>query len=129
VSTAHPLDWRFRERAGLIEADLGSEWPGFNDALNDCVTSRAPRGYPEGLSTYWIDRTLDALAHAEPGAVIASGNATTLIALDNAVCARSNYEVHDDEHMPTELFSGGLRAWRAAVVGPLEARSGERRAE
>jgi hypothetical protein len=57
------IDWQYTDRDdGIIEVDLGPEWPGFTEALNDSVSTRAPKGHPPGLSTYWIDRVLEALA-------------------------------------------------------------------
>jgi len=71
------LKWHFNVRDdGIIEVDFGPEWAGFTEALNDSVTTRAARGQTPGLSTYWIDRTLDALQAASgPRTVIASGPA------------------------------------------------------
>ena len=41
---------------GQVDVQLGSEWPTFNKALNDCVSSLPPRGVSgSGPSTYWID--------------------------------------------------------------------------
>jgi hypothetical protein len=113
--------WRFKEREGLLEADLGPEWPGFNETLSDSVTTRAPKGEPEGLSTYWIDRTLTALAKGgPPGTVLVSGNATSLILTAEGVCAHSDYEVFDDEQMPMADFVRGMSEWREATMALLE---------
>jgi hypothetical protein len=107
--------WRFKERdEGIIEADLGPEWRGFSEALNDAVSTRAPRGHPSGLSNYWIDRTMDALVAAkELGARLASGNATSLILGDGLVIAHSDYDLWEDESMPIPDFEAGMNAWRA----------------
>jgi hypothetical protein len=115
------VEWHFAGRDdGIIEADLGPKWAGFTEALNDSVTTRAPRGHTPGLSTYWIDRTLDALKEASgSGTVIASGNATELILDGEQVVARSQYEVRDDERMHSAEFEAGLRAWRRATVERL----------
>jgi hypothetical protein len=114
-------EWDFTVREdGIIEADLGMEWVGFTEALNDSVGTRAPRGHTPGLSTYWIDRTLDALHKASgPGTVIASGNAGELVLDQEHVVARSQYEAWDDERMHSDEFEAGLRAWRKTMVERL----------
>ena len=113
-------DWRFFERDGLVEVDLGPGWRGFNETLADSVGTRAPRGHPEGLSTYWIDRLLDALdSSAAAGAALLDGNATELIRTDTGVRASSQYELFEDEEMSVEEFRAGLLAWRAEVVKRL----------
>jgi hypothetical protein len=104
-----------------VDADLGPEWPGFNEALRDSVTARAPKGHPEGPSTYWIDRTLTALANGgPPGTLLVSGNATSLVLSVDGVCARSDYELFEDEQIPIEEFVVGMSAWRDATVELLE---------
>ena len=115
------LKWHFNVRDdGIIEVDLGPEWAGFTEALNDSVTTRAARGQTPGLSTYWIDRTLDALQAASgPRTVIASGNASELVLDEGKVVARSQYEVWDDERMDSDEFEAGLRAWRKTTVQRL----------
>jgi hypothetical protein len=115
------FEWHFRERPDqIIEADLGPAWPGFTEALNDAVSTRAPRGQPAGISTYWIDRTLTALETANaPTKALASGNATSL-ALDGPfVVAQSDYEMWPDERMSREDFVEGMESWRAAALARL----------
>lgn len=119
------VEWRFEEREDqLIEADLGPNWSGFSEALNDAVSTRAPRGHPSGLSTYWIDRTLESLGGAsQPGAVLASGNATSLIHDGRFVVAHSDYDLWGDERMSVDDFVSRMEAWRAAVQDRLRERS------
>jgi hypothetical protein len=115
------FEWRFRERDDqIIEVDLGPEWPGFTEALNDAVSTRAPRGQPAGLSTYWIDRTLTALETAkQPTKLLASGNATS-VSLDGPfVVAHSDYEMWPAERMSREDFVRGMESWRAAAIARL----------
>src|SRR5687767_7198541 len=68
---------------GTIDARLGNDWPIFNEALADAVSSLPPRGSDETrLSTYWIDQTLsrlDALQQHAASGPIASGNAYSLV--------------------------------------------------
>ncbi len=85
-------DWRFFDRDGLMEVDLGPEWPGFTETLADSLGTRAPRGHPEGLSTFWLDRMLERLdAWVSPGTELGNGNATELIRTDSGVRAASLY--------------------------------------
>jgi hypothetical protein len=45
---------------GTVDARPGPDWPIFNEALADAISSLPPRGSNERrLSTYWIDNTLD----------------------------------------------------------------------
>jgi hypothetical protein len=100
---------------GFLLASLGDTSPGFNEALNDSIGSRAPRSHPEGLSTYWIDRADNELRQAEDGDVLLFGNGTSLIKSGDHVVAHSLYEMFDDEEMPIDEFRSGLDAWRSAI--------------
>lgn len=106
---------KFLEDNGLIWIDLGPKWPGFNEALNDGVSSLSRRGEASALSTYWIDQAL-AGADSPPGTVITGGNSTQIERTSSGVCAKSDYELFDDEHMSTDDFVDLLRAWRGEVV-------------
>jgi len=43
---------RFPAHGRLVWIDLGADWPGFNGALNDGVSSLSPRGSAPTLSTF-----------------------------------------------------------------------------
>jgi hypothetical protein len=107
---------------GTIDARLSPEWPIFNEALADAVSSLPPRGSSETrLSTYWIDQTLDRLrAFSQQGnhGLIASGNAYSLTFDGDGVQAVFDYgEANEDvELMSVEDFVDVLDRWRAAVV-------------
>lgn len=117
------VEVRFAQRRdGIIEASLGEEMPMFSHALNDAVTSRAPRGAVHtGLSTYWIDRVeRDARAALAAGtsAPFASGNVTVFSVIDDRVHASLEF---DDERSETESVTVGdffdlLDAWRQRVI-------------
>lgn len=68
---------------GTIDVRLGPDWPIFNEALADAVSSLPPRGSDEKrLSTYWIDRMLerlDALQNEGTTGSIAAGNAYSIV--------------------------------------------------
>ncbi len=114
-------DWRFFDRDGLVEVDLGPDWPGFIETLADSLGTRAPRGHPEGLSTFWLDRMLERLdAWVTPGTELGNGNATELIRTESGVRATSLYELFDDEEMPVDELRAGLIAWRSEVMKRLE---------
>ena len=107
---------------GTVVARLSPDWPIFNEALADAVSSLPPRGSSEKrLSTYWIDRTLDRLAllqeASQPGPV-ASGNAYSLLFDGDSVQAVFDYgdPNEDVELMSVQDFRWILRGWRAAVL-------------
>jgi hypothetical protein len=110
---------------GTIDARLGSDWPIFNEALADAVSSLPPRGSTERrLSTYWIDQTLERLAalraQHQTGR-IAGGNAYSLVFDGDGVEAVFDYgdPNEDVELMSVDDFMSVLEGWRAAVVTAL----------
>jgi hypothetical protein len=110
-----------QRRDGIIEASL-AEMPMFSHALNDSVSSRAPRGAVHtGLSAYWIDRVeRDARAALAAGssAPFASGNITVFYVIQDRVQASLEF---DDEGSEAESVTVGdffdlLDAWRQRVI-------------
>lgn len=107
---------------GIIDVSLGDEWRLFNQALEDSVSSRAPRGaHRPGLSTYWIDRTEAAVqAAAAEGSTdpFASGNVTFLRLNGDAVVAAFDFDPEggDVEEIPLEDFLALLKEWRKRVI-------------
>lgn len=112
----------FVESAGRgIELQLGDEWPGFNEALVDSVSSLPYRGEGKsGLSTYWIDLLTSRLENWVPDAgdemAILNGNVTELVRSGPDLIARSLYDLFDDERLPVKDLLPLLREWRARVV-------------
>lgn len=112
--TANPL--------GYADVVGPEDMPIFTRVLNDCVGSRAPRGAPTGLSTYWIDEALKEfkphLNHpARP--TILSGNASYLELVDGLVGARYDYDPPDSdivERLPLQDLVDLLDGWRAEVI-------------
>lgn len=105
---------------GTVDAVLGPEWPVFNDALADAVSSLPPRGSRERhLSTYWIDSTLNRLRtmrqSGETGP-IASGNAYSLVLVGDEVQAVFDYGDDSVERLPADEVDQLLVAWREHVV-------------
>lgn len=106
---------------GQVDVTLGPDWPLFNEALNDCVSSLPPRGASgAGPSTYWIDI-------AEGGALRASeqadetpftaGNVTRLRVRSGTVTASLDFaEDEPEEDMPLADFLAILSAWRVRVL-------------
>jgi hypothetical protein len=107
---------------GTIDARLGSEWPIFNEALADAVSSLPPRGSSEArLSTYWIEQTLARLATLEARnetGPIASGNAYSLVFDGDGVEAVFDYGDPNEEVelMSTADFRSILEGWHRAVL-------------
>jgi hypothetical protein len=110
--------------SGLIWIELGADWPGFTRALDDSVSSLSPRGTPPGLSTYWIDVTLDGLKASPTTGEhrIVGGNETEFVVAGENVQARSLYELFETEEMPRQDFEGILRTYREAVITAIGAK-------
>jgi len=106
---------------GTVDARLGPDWPIFNEALADTVSSLPPRGSAEQhLSTYWIDNTLHRLrrmrASNEAGP-IAGGNAYSLVLSGDEVQAIFDYGDEDSvERLHADEVDRLLTAWRERVV-------------
>lgn len=112
--TANPL--------GYVDVVGPEDMPIFTQVLNDCIGSRAPRGAPTGLSTYWIDEALKEfrphLNHLA-GPAIFSGNASYLELVDGLVEARYDYDPPDSdivERLPLQDLVDLLDVWRAEVI-------------
>jgi hypothetical protein len=107
---------------GTVDARLGPEWPLFNEALADAISSLPPRGSEERrLSTYWIDAALDRLRKLQTAngqGRIAGGNAYGIVFSPDGVTAVFDYANDDDpgETMTAEEFVDLLERWRAAVL-------------
>jgi hypothetical protein len=117
------MELRFSRRPdGIIDASLGPDHAMLNHALEDAVSSRAPRGAPRpGLSTYWIDqaevraRSAAAEGSREP---FASGNVTYLRLDGDRVVAGYDFDPAEAEtdSISLEEFLRLLAAWRTEVV-------------
>jgi hypothetical protein len=106
---------------GTVDARLGPEWPIFNEALADTVSSLPPRGSPERhLSTYWIDNTLHRLRRMRQSnevGPIAGGNAYSLVLAGDEVVAVFDYGDEESvERLPADEVDRLLAAWRTHVV-------------
>jgi hypothetical protein len=110
------------DERGLIWADLGDGWPGFNLALADAVSALSPRGTDPALSTYWIDTALERMTpeHAKDDEhKVAGGNETELAVAGETVHARSLYDLFDPEQMPLDAFATMLGSYREAVLSAI----------
>lgn len=121
----------FTERPdGQVDATLGPEWPLFNEALYDAISSLPPRGAAGvGPSTYWIDiASACARQAAESGdeRPFTGGNITVLRVLRGRVVA--SYEWYEEEHETEDQweaisladFLDLLQRWRDLVVASAE---------
>ena len=124
------MTWEFsRDKYGMVVVTLGDRLREFEDALNDAVTSRAPKGHPEGLSVYWVDRALEDLKDAKLGEWFCQGNGTALLLSEDGVVAIPTYEYIDyetassglfaDSTMPRDQFEAGIAAWRREIVAAI----------
>ena len=117
------MEVRFTQRPdSIIDASIGPDHELFNHALQDAVSSRAPRGAPRpGLSTYWIDQADQYARQAAADGSnrpFASGNATYLKVEGDRVVA--GYDFDDEEaegdSIPLQDFLNLLADWRQTVV-------------
>lgn len=112
------MDARFTQRDDrVVDLQLGPEWGALEETLQDAVTTRAPRG-SDGVnpSTYWIDRTLRAIALGPDGTIVASGNMSDLVLDGEELVARSQHEMFDDQRVHRLELVELLGQWRALVV-------------
>ena len=121
--TLHEVEVDFVVRPdGIIEAHVEPRGGLLDEALNDAISSRAPRGaVHQGLSTYWIDRT-EALARRNAENQVsdpfASGNVTYLRLDGDRVVAGYDFD-RDEENadaLTFEEFLDLLSAWRERVT-------------
>jgi hypothetical protein len=106
---------------GTVDARLVGDWPIFNEALADSISSIPPRGSKERrLSTYWIDGALARVSRARRSAdpaKIASGNAYSILVSGEQAIAVFDYGDDDTrESMPLDDFVRLLEDWRERVT-------------
>ncbi len=122
VAIMYLMEVRFSVRDdGQVDVHLGPEWPIFDVALNDSVSSLPPLGWAgNGPSTYWI-------GHAERGVREAYqrgdegpftwGDETFLCLRGDEVLANFDYAEPDEpgETMRLDGFLSLLAEWRSRV--------------
>ena len=121
------MDVRFSVRDdGLVDADLGPDWPIFNEALWDSISSLPPRGSSDvGPSTYWIDHASEGARRAAAtgsDAPFTSGNITLLRVRGDSVVACYDFAEEEEELLPLADFLRLLDLWRAEVLAIPQAR-------
>lgn len=107
---------------GVVHIQLAEGWEALQDALEDSLGSRPPRGDDsDPPSTYWLDRVL-ALMHRSDGSRIelSSGNMSRITLEGTTVTASADYDTFDDVEVGAWEFEMLLRSWRREV---LEAKS------
>ena len=106
----------------MIEIEAGVPRGTLDHALNDAVTSRAPKGAAKpGLSTYWIDRTERELLLAIANGIaapFASGNVTYLRTDGEVVIAAFDFDPQEEEaeSVTVHEFVDLLARWRDRVI-------------
>ena len=107
---------------GQIDAELAGDWPVFNEALSDSISSLPPRGKRgRGPSTYWIDvadRRARLASERNDERPFTWGNITQLRVMGGRVLASFDYDEpsDDDEAIGLEDFLALLATWRERVV-------------
>lgn len=119
----HMAQYTFSDREdGQIDAHLHGEWPVFNEALSDSISSLPPRRrFSIGPSTYWIDIAVRGAQRAAQNAdehPFTCGNCTALRVKDGLVYASYDFDEpsDDDEAIPLRAFLELLSEWRRRVV-------------
>jgi hypothetical protein len=106
---------------GIIDVGLGEDHMLMADALNDALSSRAPRfAVHSGVSTYWIDRAEHGLRRAMEARSIdpfASGNVWCLRLDEGRIIAAYDFAPEEDaDTLPLDDFLSVLVEWRAEVI-------------
>lgn len=107
---------------GQVDAQLDRDWPVFNEALADSISSLPPRGAGGGgPSTYWIDVAADGARRAASTGderPFAWGNVTLLRVKSREVVAAFDFadETEAGETMALDDFLALLAAWREQVL-------------
>ena len=116
------MQFDFSERPdGQVDVRLGNDWPVFNEALADSVSSLPPRGEDVvGPSTYWVDVALTGLERALAAASdrpFTWGNSTLFRVRAGRVEARFDYDDDDvaGEFMAVADLRTVLREWRLRI--------------
>lgn len=116
------VDVTFSVRDDLqVDAHLGPEWPVFDHALGDSISSLPPRGAAgNGPSTYWIDEAENSALKAHRTGETKPflwGNITVLQVVGDTVVAKYDYAEDDEpgEALPMEDFLGLLAEWRSRI--------------
>ena len=121
------MDMRFTQRQdGQVDVDLGPEWPLFNEALGDSISSLPPRGATgDGPSAYWVDVAARGLKRA-----LATGSSrpfiwgnTTLLRLSGGkIEARHDFgdEAEPGQFLEVDDFLRLLGEWRVRIQRSAE---------
>lgn len=112
---------------GQVDARIVGDYPLFNEALADSISSLPPRGATGlGPSTYWIDAAREgALNAAREGAErpFTWGNITLLRVRGDGIEARYDYDDDDvaGETIPLADFLSLLEEWRSRIEASARA--------
>lgn len=105
---------------GQVDAQLVGDFPIFNDALSDSVSSLPPRNASgNGPSSYWVDIASNAIERHLVGqteGIIASGNATSIHLEAGRISARDDYGSDEVDFVPISDFVGILKDWRDLIL-------------
>ncbi len=118
------MEYRFEITVdGLVAVVLSDHVPVLNEALEDSIGSRPPRGAPQdGPSTFWVDRALQGVrARVADGSdeVFASGNVTYLQVRNGKVEARFDYDPPDGDifgAIEVPAFIQLVEDWRSRIL-------------
>jgi hypothetical protein len=116
------MDYSFANAEdGSIQVELGPEYPIFEIALHELISTRPLRGGVEtGLSTYYIDYAETQLRHAmeDPAAnrVMSIGQISGVWVAGDYLVANMDDETDETESIPIDSFVQLLSDWRAEVV-------------
>lgn len=103
---------------GVVSISLPTEWDWLTQALEDCFATRPPKGSSDATPlTYWIDGALDLMQRSDGSTIeLSSGNMSRFSLSGTTVTTSADYDTFADYEMPTWVFSGLLKQWRAATL-------------
>lgn len=103
---------------GVVDIALPAEWSGLEQALNDSLGTRAPRGDDSPApSTYWLDRTLARIRRNDGSpAELSSGNMSTISLADGQLIVSADYETFEEVRLPIVQAVELLHRWRTEAI-------------
>jgi len=103
---------------GVVDIALPAEWSGLEQALNDSLGTRPPRGDDlPAPSTYWLDFTLARIRRNDGSPVeLSSGNMSTISFADGHLIVSADYDTFEEVRLPIAEALELLDRWRTEAI-------------